>query len=117
MAGQNEFVDHLLDLLAGFGPIQAKAMFGGYGIYKRNRMFAIVIEDILFFKVDGKTKDDFEVRGLKPFTYQRNNREISLSYYQAPAEALEDPRAMREWAEKAYAAALRSPAKKRKRGT
>jgi len=115
MPGKNEFVEHLLDLLSGFGPVEAKPMFGGYGVRKRNRMFAIVIADALYFKADGKTKADFEARGLKPFTYQRENREISLSYYQAPEEALEDPRAMGEWAEKAYAAALRTPAKGRKR--
>ena len=117
MGGKNEFRDHLLDLLADFGPVEARAMFGGYGIFRRNRMFAIVIDDALFFKADGKTKGDFEARGLKPFTYQRKNREVALSYYQAPDEALEDARAMEEWAEKAYAAALRAPGKIRKRGT
>ena len=114
MAGKNEFVEYLLDLLADFGPIEARAMFGGYGIFKRNQMFAIVIDDALYFKADEKTKADFKARGLKPFTYQRNNREISLSYRQAPEEALEDSRAMRNWAEKAYAAALRASPQKRK---
>ena len=116
MPGKNEFVEHLLDLLSGFGPVEAKPMFGGYGVHKRNRMFSIVNADDLYFKADGNTKVDFEARGLKPFTYQRKNREVALSYYQAPDEALEDARAMEEWAEKAYAAALRAPAKKRKRG-
>ena len=115
MAGKNEFVEYLLDLLADFGPVEARAMFGGYGIFKQNRMFAIVIDDTLYFKTDEKTKADFEARGLKPFTYQRKNRGISLSYHQAPDEAPEDSRTMRDWAEKAYAAALRASSKKRKR--
>ena len=116
MAGKNEFVEYLLDLLADFGPVEARAMFGGSGIFKQNRMFAIVIDDTLYFKTDEKTKADFEDRGLKPFTYQRKNREISLSYHQAPDEAPEDPRTMRDWAEKAYAAALRASSEKRKKG-
>jgi DNA transformation protein len=115
MAGKSEFVVHLLDLLAGFGPVEARAMFGGYGIYKRDRMFAIVIDDALFFKADGETKGDFEARGSSPFTYQRKTRKVSLSYYQAPEEVLEDPGEMRKWAEKAYAAALRAPSRGRKR--
>jgi len=76
-------VEYLLDLLAEFGPVESKAMFGGYGIYKQGRMFAIVVDDILYFKTDEKAKADFEAHGLKPFTYQRKNREISLSYHQA----------------------------------
>ena len=116
MSKKNEFAEHLLDLLADFGPVEVRAMFGGFGIFKRNRMFAILIDDILYFKTDEKTKADFEARGLKPFTYQRKNREISLSYHQAPDEASEDPRTMRDWAEKAYAAALRASLKKRKKG-
>lgn len=115
MPKKNEFVEYLLDLLADFGPVEAKAMFGGYGIYKQNRMFAIVIDDTLYLKTDEKTNAGFEARGLKPFTYQRNHRKISLSYRQAPEEALEDSRAMRNWAEKAYAAALRASSKKRKK--
>ncbi|RPJ38002.1 MAG: TfoX family protein [Deltaproteobacteria bacterium] len=115
MPKKNEFVEYLLDLLADFGPVEAKAMFGGYGIYKQNRMFAIVIDDTLYLKTDEKTNAGFEARGLKPFTYQRNHRKISLSYRQAPEEALEDSRAMRYWAEKAYAAALRASSKKRKK--
>lgn len=90
-------------------------MFGGYGIFKEGRMFAIVIDGTLYFKTDGRTKADFESRDLPPFTYQNKNREISLSYYQAPEEALEDAAVMQHWAEKAYAAALRAIRKKKKR--
>jgi len=113
MVGKREFVEYLLDLLAEFGPVESRTMFGGYGIYKQGRMFAIVVDDNLYFKTDEKAKADFEARGLKPFTYQRKNRENSLSYHQA----LENGRAMREWAEKADAALLRAPGKKRKRRT
>jgi DNA transformation protein len=114
MAKKNEFVEHLLDLLAGFGPVQARAMFGGYGIYKGERMFAIVVDDALFFKADARTKPDFETLGLPPFSYKKKDQEISLSYYQAPDEALEDPAVMHQWAGKAYAAALRAARKKKK---
>lgn len=114
MPRKNEFLEHLLDLLQDFGPVTARVMFGGYGIYNQGRMFAIVVDDTLFFKADERTKKDFESQGLNPFTYQRKNQEISLSYYQAPEEALEDGVVMRHWAEKAYAAALRAIPKNKK---
>ena len=116
MVGKSEFVEYLLDLLAEFGPVESRTMFGGYGIYMQGRMFAIVVDDNLYFKTDEKAKADFEARGLKPFTYQRKNREISLSYHQAPDEVLENDRTLKDWAEKAYAAASRASAKKGKRG-
>ena len=114
MSRKNEFLEHLLDLLRDFGPVTARGMFGGYGIYKQGRMFAIVIDDTLFFKADERTKKDFESKGLSPFTYRRKNREISLSYYQAPEEALEDRVVMRHSAEKAYAASLGAIPKNKK---
>ncbi len=111
---KNELLEHVLDLLIDFGPITARAMFGGYGIYKESRMFAIVIDDTLFFKTDGQTRTDFESRGLQPFTYKKKGKKISLTYYQAPEEALEDAAVMRHWAERASAAALRAIRKKKK---
>jgi DNA transformation protein and related proteins len=115
MAEKNQFVEHLLDLLAGLGPVHARAMFGGYGIYKGECMFALVIDDTLFFKADERTKPEFDALGLPPFSYERGNRTISLAYYQAPDETLEDPVAMHKWAGKAYAAALRRARKSRRR--
>jgi TfoX/Sxy family transcriptional regulator of competence genes len=76
-------------------------------------MFALVVDDTLFFKADGRTKPDFDALDLPPFTYQKRNRQVFLSYYQAPDETLEDAAAMLPWAEKAYAAALRAARKTR----
>jgi DNA transformation protein and related proteins len=113
MAEKNQFVEHLLDLLAGFGRVHARAMFGGYGIFRNEYMFALVVDDTLFFKADDRTKPDFDALDLPPFTYQKRNRQVSLSYYQAPDETLEDAAAMLPWAEKAYGAALRAARKTR----
>ncbi|HUU40589.1 MAG TPA: TfoX/Sxy family protein [Desulfatiglandales bacterium] len=96
-------VEYLLDLLESFGDIQAKAMFG------------IVDKDTLYLKADDETRTDFEARGLKPFTYKRQGKEIALSYYQAPYEAVDDSEKLCEWARKAYAAALRSAGTKREK--
>lgn len=40
---------------------------------------------------------------------------MPMSYYQAPGEALDNPDEMVEWADKAYAAALRAQSAKPKR--
>lgn len=76
-------------------------MFGGHGLYRNGKMFAIVVDGELFFKVTEATRPDFEERGLKPFTYARKGKTIAMSYWSAPAECLDDSRVMIEWAEKA----------------
>lgn len=112
------FTDHVLEQMAALGPVQAKKMFGGWGIFRLGLMFAVVIDDALYFKADALSVGRFEARGLKPFVYEAKGRSVSLRYYQAPPETLEEPAAMAEWAGEAWACAVRNqkPAKARKTG-
>ncbi len=41
-----------MDMLSRFGDIKLRRMFGGYGIYSGKLIFAIIINDELYFKVD-----------------------------------------------------------------
>ena len=52
MVPENPFIAHILDQLGAFGPVVARAMFGGYGLYLHGVMFALVTEDTLYFKTD-----------------------------------------------------------------
>jgi DNA transformation protein len=121
MAHSNEFIEYLLELLQGVGAVKARAMFGGYGLYfydalrQESFMFALVADETLYFKTDENSRSEFEERGLKAFTYERNGKPLSMSYNEAPGEALDDPDEMTEWANKAIHAARRSAAKKQAR--
>ncbi len=115
MAGQNEFVEYLIDMLGPMSPVKAKAMFGGYGIFKDGLMFGLVSQETLYLKADRISRLDFDMRGLKPFNYRRKGRDLALSYYQAPLEALDDDEELLSWAEKAYDAAIRSAGGKSKK--
>jgi TfoX/Sxy family transcriptional regulator of competence genes len=42
MVNHNEFVNFLHDLLKPLGSIEAKSMFGRFGIYRRDLMFGFV---------------------------------------------------------------------------
>jgi len=90
------------------GHVQAKAMFGGYGIYKDNLMFALVADNTLYLKVDDDNKDDFVSRQLSPFTYSKKGKAFSMSYYLAPEETIDDSAELCQWAEKSLAAAVRA---------
>ena len=41
------FISYLLELLAPFGNVRAKKMFGGHGIFKDELMFGLVAEEAL----------------------------------------------------------------------
>lgn len=107
MASRDEYIAFLLDLLAPLGEVRAKRMFGGYGIYLEDLMFGLVADEELYLKADEENRRDFETRGLEPFTYMGKNKPITMSYYHAPEEAMEDSEEMCEWARGAIGAALR----------
>ena len=98
--------------MQSIGPVRAKAMFGGHGIFLEDLMFALVADSVLFLKVDKQTENNFKVRGLEAFTYMKKGKEFNMSYYQAPEEVLEEGEEMSYWANMAYSAALRATSKK-----
>lgn len=116
MPKRSEFVDFLLEQLSPLGDVAAKSMFGGWGIYHEGRMFALVADDTLYFKVDDANRAEFEREGLQPFRYARTDREIAvMSYYQPPAAAIDDRDQLCIWARKGLEAAARAAAKKKPR--
>ena len=109
MAARSEFVDHVVETLRDFGAVQPRAMFGGWGLYRDGLFFALIARDTLYFKVDDENRAAFESQNLPPFVYEsRLGDKVVMSYLQAPAEALENPGVMAQWARLGYAAALRA---------
>jgi DNA transformation protein len=120
MPRSREFVEFVLEQMTLFGHARARAMFGGYGIYRDDRIFAIIVDDRLYFKTDAATRGEFEAKGLGPFTYIMRGKPVTMPYFEAPPEVFEEPDTMRHWARLAYDAAGRSgkaktPAKPRRR--
>lgn len=110
-----EFADHVVDLMQSIGPVRARRMFGGHGIFLDGLMFALLADGALYLKADTQTAGDFVRLGLARFTYNKQGKAFALSYYQAPEEVLDSPAEMSRWANKAYSAALRAAAGKVRR--
>jgi len=55
-----EYCEYIIDQLSDWGNVTSKKMFGGYGLYYRGKIFALIIEEILYFKVDASNKTDYE---------------------------------------------------------
>jgi DNA transformation protein len=113
LAQANEFVEHLLELLEPMGIVNARRMFGGYGIYHDGLMFGLVANNTFYIKTDEMNRPEFEALGLGPFEYDKKGKIFKIAYYEAPAEALESSPEMLKWAESGYGAALRAADKKR----
>jgi DNA transformation protein len=108
MSSESEFIDYIIESLATeLENVRAKKMFGGHGIYADDVMFALVSDEELFLKVDSEIISTFKDLDLEPFTYTRKEKDIQMSYYQAPATALEDPEVLAEWASRSISAANR----------
>jgi len=110
-----EFAAYVVDLMQSIGPVNAKAMFGGHGIFLDGLMFGLIADKILYLKADKNNLEEFTSRGLSPFTYNKKDKEMKLSYYQAPEEALENADEMNLWGNSAYSAALRAAKSKNKK--
>ena len=113
----SEFTDYLQEVFAQFGPVQARRMFGGYGLYHEGVMLGLVADDTLYLKADASTREHFLSHGLGAFEYEKNGKTVTMSYYLAPEEILEDPDMAREWAQQAFAIALKAQATRNRRRT
>jgi DNA transformation protein and related proteins len=104
----SEYTEYLREVLSDFGPVTARRMFGGYGLFHGGLMFALVMDDVLYLKADDGNRPDFEAAALPPFDYEKRGRRVTLSYYQAPDDMLDDPDVAAHWACRALEAARRA---------
>ena len=100
-------VAHVLELLEPMG-VRARRMFGGFGLYRGELMFALIWQDTLYLKADDANRPRLLAAGSSPFVYHQGRKPVTMSYYQAPGEALDSAEALRPWAEDALAAAARA---------
>ena len=108
MSRSSEFVEFVTEQMSFVGGLRVRAMFGGYGVYRDDRIFAIIVDDRLYFKADSITRAEFEEKGLSPFTYVARGKPVTMQYFEAPPEVFEEPEAMRSWVQKALRVAIRA---------
>ena len=114
MKTRDGFLEYVLDQLSGVENLLSRPMFGGVGLYAGTVFFGIVYHDILYLKVDDRTRADYERAGMKPFTPYAP-RTTTMQYYEVPAGVLENGDDLTAWAQKAIAAAERSASEKNSR--
>lgn len=95
-----DFLDYVTDdLLSKLRDVTCKIMFGGFGLYQGPVFFAIIADDVLYFKVDDTNRAKYEAAGSKPFSYTtKSGKEVVMTYWQVPAQIMENKTKAAEWA-------------------
>ena len=113
MAADGDYVDYVLDCMAGIGPVRPVRFFSGTGLVMDGVQFAMITKSSrLFFVVDDATRPRYQAAGMEPFWYTRKSgrREVQR-WYELPEDVLMDPDELRLWATDAIriAAATKRP--------
>ena len=106
MPVSDEYLTYVIDQLECVGAVQARRMFGGAGLYCDGLFFALVADDVLYFKVDDSNRPDYESAGMGPFRPFPDKPNV-MQYYEVPIEALENRDTLYDWARKALDVAER----------
>ena len=97
----------LLEMLAPLGPVAARRMFGGIGLFHQGMMFGLIAREELFLKVGDSNRHTYEAAGETPFSYQTSQGTHTIqSYWRCPPDLLDDAEALQAWARQAVGAAL-----------
>ena len=114
MGGKDDYLRWVLEQLSGAEGISFRRMFGAFGLYRNGVFFGIVSGDTLFFKVSDAGRAEYESRGMARFRPYRDRPLVSMSYYEVPADVLEDAEECVRWAMRAAeAGAAKAGAKKK----
>lgn len=111
-----DYLQYVLDQLAALDNVSSRRMFGGVGLYCDELFFGLISDDTLYLRVDDSNRGDFTTRGAGPFRPYADRPELSMSYFEAPADVLDDARQLAEWARRSIAVAQRAPPGRKRRG-
>ena len=91
ISAASEAAEDIQNRLAELGDIRIKKMFGGYGIFEEDKMFALIdSKGPVFFKTDETNQARFEEAG--------SEKHARMPYFSVPEEVLSEDDLLREWA-------------------
>lgn len=112
MSVSDNYRTYIVDQLAAVPSVSTRRMFGGIGVYSGELFFALIDDDVLFFKVDDSNREDYVSRKMKafmPFPGQP-----SLGYFQVPEDVIEEAEELTRWARRAIEVAAKKKVAKAK---
>src|SRR5687767_7944548 len=104
MAVSDGYLDYVLEQLSGLRHLSSRRMFSGVGLYCEGLFFGLIYHGTVYFKVDDSNRRDYESRGMARFRPYADKPILSMSYYEVPADILEDSEELIAWARQSMAA-------------
>ena len=96
---EDSFAAYVLDQLSPLEGLGCRAMFGGHGLYLGPTFFGILFRGRLYFKTNEATAADYARCGMRPF--QPGDKQVLRTYYEVPADVIENRHELVAWAETA----------------
>ena len=94
----DSFKEFIEDQLRELADLEFRSMFGGWGLYLGDVFFGIIYRGRLYFRTDADSHAAYVERGMKPFRPNPKAKQTLHSYYEVPAEIVEDRDALPAWA-------------------
>jgi DNA transformation protein len=86
------FSSYVGELIAGFGPVQIRKMFGGAAVYRDGIGFGILDDDVFFIKADKAFGAELKQQGCRPWSYSiaKDGSVRDIAYWSLPETAADD---------------------------
>jgi DNA transformation protein len=100
----------LLDAAEGLPLVESRRMFAGHGLWASGRMFALVYDGRIAFKLTEEplAREFRALPGSQPFRVGRKSTKFT-GWLVAPEAFHDDPEELRRWTAVAHELALRAP--------
>ncbi|MBX7146666.1 MAG: TfoX/Sxy family protein [Alphaproteobacteria bacterium] len=95
-------LDQNLNQLQPLGHPSKKTMFGGLGLYLDGVIFGIVVDNKIYLKVNDENIEKFKKAKSHPFTYDKNGKSVSMSYWAVPQTILKNPKEWQAWVQESW---------------
>lgn len=92
-------------LFEQLGQIHSRSMFGGFGIFADDTMFALVVNDKLHMRANNKLSKQFKALGLEPYIYKKRGFPVVTKYFALTDEWVADTQQTLDIAQEALSAA------------
>jgi DNA transformation protein and related proteins len=86
------FAAYVEELIAAFGPVQIRKMFGGAAVYRDGVGFGILDDDTFFIKADKAFGAELKRQGCRPWVYSiaKDGSVRDVAYWSLPETAADD---------------------------
>lgn len=108
MPTDSELALYVLEQLEFLGQVSNRAIFGGIGIFCKERLLGIVVEEMLYLHTGAGNIAEYESRGMPRFRPYPNAFDLSTAHHQVPPEIIQDPAQLKSWARHSLRAAIES---------